>query len=362
MMKHKRLLAFLLLCAMLIPLAACGPGEEETPDAPTIVYEGEDPYPNAEYYTMVIGHAQLEDNPRAISLAQFAYDVDMATHGHVKVEVVGDSQLGTESELQEKVMAGTIQGMRGGQFDFYPRLAMLSIPFLTSNRAEIDALLQSDLTKRLLQETGEATGTVIINVCDAGGYRQFSNNVRPIKSPEDLKGLHMRTNSAATNIMTFEAMGATTTAIPFVDLYMALETGVVDGQENPWINMVDKKFYEVQKYFTEVNYQFHPDPFYGNAAWFNALPEEFQTILTDCAAKMGTYNDQLVDEMAQAARQVIADSEAEVYIPTAEEMAAFRAAVQPVYDQCVSTGICTAKELREMQRIVAGEEVNVPNI
>ena len=357
MVKHKRALALLLLCGLLFGLAACGPGDEEAPDTPTIVYEGADPYPDTDYYTMVVAHAQPEGNPRSVSLAKFAYDVDMATHGHVKVEVVGDSQLGTEPELQEKVMAGTIQGMRGGQFEFYPRLAMFTIPFLTSNREEINALLQSDLAQRVFQETGEATGTVIINVCDAGGYRQFSNNVRPIKSPEDLEGLHMRINSTATNAMTFEAMGATTTTIPYVDLYMALETGVVDGQENPWINMADKEFYKVQKYFTEVNYQFHPDPFYVNAQWWGSLPAEFQTILTNCATEMGQYNDQLVDESAQAARTIIANSDAEVYFPTGAEMDAFRAAVEPVYDQCVNTGICTAKELREMKRIVAGEEL-----
>ena len=79
------------------------------------------------------------------------------------------------------------------------------------------------------------TGTVIINLCDAGGYRQFSNSKHAIKAPADLKGLKMRTNGMKTIDMTFQAMGATTT-IPFSDLYMGLKTGVADGQENPWAN------------------------------------------------------------------------------------------------------------------------------
>ncbi len=79
----------------------------------------------------------------------------------------------------------------------------------------------------------------------------------------------MRTNGMKTIDMTFQAMGATTTTIPYSDLYMGLKTGVADGQENPWVNVEGMKFYEVQKYFTEVNYQFHPDPFYVNAAWWN---------------------------------------------------------------------------------------------
>ena len=80
------------------------------------------------------------------------------------------------------------------------------------------------------------TGTVIINLCDAGGYRQFSNSKHPIKAPADLKGLKMRTNGMKTIDMTFQAMGATTTTIPYSDLYMGLKTSVADGQENPWVN------------------------------------------------------------------------------------------------------------------------------
>ena len=113
------------------------------------------------------------------------------------------------------------------------------------------------------------------------------------------------------------------------------------------------KFYEVQKYFTEVNYQFHPDPFYVNAEWWNSLPAEFQTILTECATAMGEYNDQLIDQNSDAAKQVVVDAGCEVYVPTAEELAAFQAACQPVYSQVVTEGICTQEELDEMLAIVA---------
>ena len=197
------------------------------------------------------------------------------------------------------------------------------------------------------------TGTVIINLCDAGGYRQFSNSKHPIKAPADLKSLKMRTNGMKTIDMTFQAMGATTTTIPYSDLYMGLKTGVADGQENPWVNVEGMKFYEVQKYFTEVNYQFHPDPFYVNAAWWNGLPEEYRDIITECATKMGEYNDELIDKNSSAAKQTIVDSGCEVYEPSADELKAFQTAVQSVYDQCVTEGICTADEIKEMQDIVA---------
>ena len=312
-----------------------------------------DPYADLGSYTMIVGHAQPESNPRYISMEKFAADVAEKTNGHVTVEVFGNGQLGTEKEMLEQVVQGVTQGMRGGQFDFSPRLLMFTLPFLTNTREEVTALLQSDLAKKVSAEAEATTGTVIINLCDAGGYRQFSNNTRPITKPEDLKGLKMRTNGMKTIDMTFQAMGANTVSVPYADLYMGLKTSIADGQENPWVNVQGMKFYEVQKYFTQVNYQFHPDPFYVNAEWWNSLPEEFRTILSECATAMGEYNDQLIDQNSDAAKQVVIDAGCEVYIPTAEELAAFQEACQPVYAQAVAEGICTQEELDEMLAIVA---------
>ena len=98
---------------------------------------------------MTVGHAQPEGNPRFVSMEQFAADVAEATNGHVKIEVYGNGQLGTEKEMLEQVVAGTVQGMRGGQFDFSPRLLMFTLPFLTNTRAQVTALLQSDLAQKV---------------------------------------------------------------------------------------------------------------------------------------------------------------------------------------------------------------------
>ena len=336
----KKLLAILLATMMLLSLGSAA-------------FAADDPYADLGNFEMIVGHAQPEGNPRYVSMEKFAADVAEKTNGHVTVSVFGNGQLGTEKEMLEQVVQGVTQGMRGGQFDFSPRLLMFTAPFLTNTRAEVTALLQSDLAKKVCAEAEETTGTVIINLCDAGGYRQFSNNKHPITKPEDLQGLKMRTNGMKTIDMTFIALGATTTTVPYADLYMGLKTGIADGQENPWVNVMGMKFYEVQKYFTQVNYQFHPDPFYVNADWWNSLPEEFRTIIAECATEMGEYNDQLIDENSDAAKQTIIDSGAEVYIPTDEELKAFQDACQPVYQQMVDEGICTQAEMDEMLAIVA---------
>ena len=196
----------------------------------------EDQYASLGNYTMIVGHAQPESNPRYISMEKFAADVAEKTNGHVTVEVFGNGQLGTEKEMLEQVVQGVTQGMRGGQYDFSPRLLMFTLPFLANNRAEVTALLQSDLAKKVSAEAAETTGTVIINLCDAGGFRQFSNNTRALTKPEDLKGLKMRTNGMKTIDLTFQAMGANTVSVPYADLYMGLKTAIADGQENPWVN------------------------------------------------------------------------------------------------------------------------------
>lgn len=334
--------------------AAAAEGTEAAKEAETeAAAAGEDAFAELGDFTMMVGHAQPEGNPRYVSMEKFAEDVAAKTNGHVTVEVFGNGQLGTEKEMLEQVVAGTVQGMRGGQFDFSPRLLMFTLPFLAQNRTQVTALLQSDLAKKVCAEAEAETGTVIINLCDAGGWRQFSNSKHAITKPEDLVGLKMRTNGMNTIDKTFVALGATTTTIPYSDLYMGLKTGVADGQENPWVNVEGMKFYEVQKYFTEVNYQFHPDPFYINAAWWNELPQEYRDIISECATEMGAYNDQLIDENQEAAKQVVIDAGCEVYEPSEEELKAFQDAVQVVYDQCVEEGIMTAEELQEMLDIVA---------
>lgn len=341
-MKMKKYLAILVALTMIVTVAAA------------LAQDSTDPFAEYGSYEMIVGHAQNEGNPRYISMEKFAEDVAEQTNGHVTVTVYGSGTLGTEKEMLEQVVYGTIQGMRGGQYDFSPRLLMFLAPFLTRSREEVTALLQSDLAKSVCMEAEEATGTVIINLCDAGGYRQFSNSVHTIKTPADLVGLKMRTPSMAPIIMTMEALGATVTSIPFADLYMSLKTGVADGQENPWSNIVSSKLYEVQHYFTVVNYQFHPDPFYVNAEWWNALPEALQTAVLDCATAMGEYNDQLIDENDAAYMQTVIDYGCEVYVPTDEELNAFQEACQPVYQQMIDEGYCTQEEMDEMLAIVSG--------
>lgn len=317
-------------------------------------FAADDPYADLGYFEMKIGHAQPESNVRHLSLLQFKADVEAATYGHITVEIFANSGLGNDDALPEQILIGAVEAMRGGHFALMPELITFTAPFIAQNRAEVSALLDSDLAAEICASAGAKVNGIILDVCDAGGFRQFSNSVRPITSPADMVGLKMRIAPGMDTIdMTFKAMGASTVSIPYNDLYMSLNTGVADGQENPWVNIVAMAFYEVQKYFTEINYQFHPDPFIVNLDWWNSLPKEFQTILQTAATAMGDYNDQLVDEMQGAAKQVVMDYEGcEVYVPTAAELEVFVQAAQPVYQQMVEKGICTQEQIDRMFALV----------
>lgn len=304
-------------------------------------------------YTMQIGHAQPVDNPRHVSLEAFKKVVEEKSNGQIKVELYPAGQLGTEKEMLEQACSGVIQGFRGGQMDFLPKLLVFSLPFLCENSDQITRLMSSDLAREMCKDS-QKDGVLILGLCDAGGFRQFSNNKHPIKSPKDLVGLKMRTNGMDTIDKTFKAMGASTVAVPYADLYMALKTGVADGQENPWVNVKGMKFYEVQKYFTVINYQFHPDPFYVNLEWWNSLPADLQKVVQEAAAESFRVNNQAIADMQESALDTI-KANAEVYYPTASEMAEFKKATEVVYDQYLKSGMLTQSELDQMRKIVAGK-------
>ncbi|MGD1822239.1 MAG: TRAP transporter substrate-binding protein [Pleomorphochaeta sp.] len=303
-------------------------------------------------YTMQIAHAQPTTNPRHISLEHFKEIVEERTDGAIKVELYPAGQLGTEKEMLEQVCSGVIQGMRGGQMDFVPKLLVFTLPFLCEDSEQVTRLMNSELAKDICSSSKD-DGALILGLGDAGGFRQYSNNVRPIHTPEDLNGLKMRSNGMDTIDKTFKALGASVVSVPYSDLYMALKTGVADGQENPWVNVEGMKFYEVQKYFTVLNYQFHPDPFYVNLDWYNSLPSDLQEVLAQATKEMMEVNNQAIADNQAQARSVV-EANCEIYTPTKAELQAFKDATEVVYQQYIDEGILTQSELDQMRAIVAG--------
>ncbi|MDR0878066.1 MAG: TRAP transporter substrate-binding protein, partial [Treponema sp.] len=190
----------------------------------------------AKVFDMKIGHVLAVENPRQVSLVWFKDEVEKKTNGGIKVTIYPAGQLGTEKEMLEQVSSGVIQGFRGGQTDFLPKMIIFSLPFLYDTSEQALKLVNSDFAKKITEDS-KKTGTVILGIGDAGGFRNFTNSKHPITKPADFAGLKIRTNGLDTVDRTLKAFGASTVSIPFNDLYMALKTGVADGQENPWVQI-----------------------------------------------------------------------------------------------------------------------------
>jgi tripartite ATP-independent transporter DctP family solute receptor len=234
-------------------------------------------------YLFKFAHAQPPTHPRNKSMEFFKEKLESASQGRIKVELYPGGVLGKEAELMDMVKVGTIQGTRGGLFERANKKYLLyTLPFLFSDIEQAKRLFRSSFGEKL-DQGARANGFYVPATGAAGGFRQFTNNVRPIMTPDDMKGLKMRTPPIDSIIRTMNALGASPQQVPYTETYMALKTKVVDGEENPCSNIVEMKFYEVQKYFTEVNYQIHPDAFFVNLAWYEGLPADLKPIFTDSA-------------------------------------------------------------------------------
>ena len=188
----------------------------------------------------------------------------------------------------------------------------------------------------IISSDAEANGLKILAIGD-GGARQITNSKRRISKPADMKGLKLRTPSIEAIMVCMETLGASTVSIPLADCYMSLKTGVADGQENPVATIYDQKLFEVQKYITYVNYQYHPEVLTMNASYYNALPAEYQKVLSDAAWLFIETENAIALENAEARLEEMKAYGCDIYTPTAEEKQAFIDACAPVYDHFVNT-------------------------
>jgi C4-dicarboxylate-binding protein DctP len=276
----------------------------------------------------------------------FKEQLEAASKGQIKVELFAGGVLGKEPELMDMVKLGNLQGTRGALFERANKKYLLyTLPFLFADIEQAKKVIRSDFGEKVNQGA-KANGFYVPVTGVAGGFRQFTNNVRPIAAPDDMKGLKMRTPPIDSIIRTMNAMGANPQQVPYGETYMALKTNVVDGQENPCSNIAEMKFYEVQKYFTEVNYQIHPDPFFVSLAWYDALPSDLKAVFTSTArAAMARSDD--VWLASEKDYQALLTQKLQPNKITAENHKAFVAKVKPVWDHYVSAGYFTRAEIDE---------------
>ena len=308
----------------------------------------------AESIVFRYGHSQPEQAPRSQSMIFFKDELERRTNGRIRVENYFAATLGNEREMMDMVATGALQGTRGGLFvDANPKFVIFMLPFLVDNWDQAIRLVNSDLTKRI-NKGARQNGFHIPATGISQGFRAHTNNVRPIRTPADLLGLKMRVPPQEVYVLTAQALATSPQEMPVSEVYSALKTGVLDGQDNPPSNIWDYKIFEVQDFMTVTNYATGPDPFIVDLKWYDRLPGELKVVFDEVAEKAIAYSDRLNQE-SEKKYIALLEQELEVNYISGDDLQPFRKLTESVTREFVSRGVFTEEDLIAAQRIARGE-------
>lgn len=289
---------------------------------------------SAAEYTIKIAHVQPPDDVYAQSQSfcnTFKSIVEGKTNGNVKVEIYPSGQLGGEGEILKGVQMGTIEmGLvaTGPIPQFFKDILVYSVPFGVPNRSVAWEIANSDFTKNLMGSMLEKTGMRTLMV-SSNGFRCFTNNVRPIKTPDDMKGLKIRMMENPAHLKIVSSLGGNPTPLAATELYMALQQGVVDGQDNGPAGVYNMKLYEVQKYLTMDSHIFDFHFAIINEKFFQKLPESYQIILVEAAKEAKVVEWGMMTYQAIRVLDLFEEKGMEIYYPTNDEIDKFREIASP---------------------------------
>jgi TRAP-type transport system periplasmic protein len=267
---------------------------------------------------------------------RFAELLSEKTDGAFNVRVFPNAQLSGGDQMRQAEMVGR------GALDLVvtsainvtplvPEMAVFSLPYLYSNYEEVDATTQGAPAERLAEILLERGIKVL--AWGENGFREVTNNVREIRSPEDMRGLNMRV-AGPMYIDVMNALGANPQQMQWTETMTALQQGVVDGQENPiGAVIIPQQVYEVQRYLTTWHYSYDPIFLGVSQAKWDSLDEDTQNAMREAAQEAMDYQREITREGTAQGIEFLRERGMEVYEPTAEELDAFREATQPAFDQ-----------------------------
>lgn len=248
------------------------------------------------------GHLNNTDHPVSKGVQKFVEIVAAKSGGKLKVREFPANQLGSEMQQQSALRAGT-QEMQSpattSLVGIVKDYGLLDFPFIVSTPQQADALLDGPLGSALLAKLPEK-GLVGLAYWDLG-FRNVTNSKRPITKGEDLEGIKIRVIPNPVYLETFKAFNANPLPMSFSELYSALETNTVDGQENPFSVILSNKFYEVQKYLSVTNHTYSTNIILISKKFWDTLSTEEQKILQDAAIEARDFQRKVSREQAQSA-------------------------------------------------------------
>lgn len=278
--------------------------------------------------TMKFGHVGAPGSLFEATVNNFAACVGEKSGGKIEVQTFGSSQLGKDKELLQK--------LKLGQVDFaLPSSVMSSVsdvfgvfemPYIIKDRDHMRRVQGAMMDK--FQGAANDNGYHIVGLAE-NGFRHITNNTRPINKPEDLQGVKLRTPNGAWRVKMFQQYGANPTPMSFSDVFTALQTGVIDGQENPYAQIASAKFQEVQKYLSITGHVYTPAYILTSSKTFAKQPADVQAVLTDCANDTQTFTYEKAAQLETDLLAVIKDAGVEV---NEADKAAFIEASKLIYE------------------------------
>ena len=283
------------------------------------------------------GPADAENNAVHLFASNFKKFVEEGTGGEVEIKLFPDSQLGNEEERMELLMESGMNqpiinvASYGGIAPVFPEMYATNVPFLfNSYKAAHIFFDESAFMAKAKDEFHKRTGAYLLEVIEEGGFLAFTNSKKEIRSPADFKGLKFR-GMAEDQVALYKAFGASGTPIPWTELYMALKTGVVDGQMNPAMYIKMGSLFEVQKFLTLANIQYSDQFLVINGAVLDSLTDSQKEVVKDASKKANAINRTTMETQDSKDIQFLVDNGMLAYSPNEEEMNAFREQGQPAY-------------------------------
>lgn len=278
-------------------------------------------------------HVVAQDTPKGAAAEYFAKKAGELTKGKVKVEVYANSTLYKDKEEMEALQVGAVQMLAPSLAKFGPlgvkEFEVFDLPFIFDGYADLHAVTEGKVGQTLLTKL-EPRGIKGLAFWD-NGFKSFSLN-SPVKSPADLKGKKLRIQSSKVLEEQMRTLGALPQSMAFSEVYQALQTGVVDGTENPVSNFYTQKMHEVQKHMTQTDHGYLGYAVIVNKKFWEGLPADVREQLEEAMRQSTKYANSIAKEKNDAdLKSVIASGKTTVYVPTPAERLAFKKALVPVH-------------------------------
>lgn len=278
-------------------------------------------------------HVVADITPKGQAALKFKELAEKKLPGKVTVQVFPNSQLYGDAKELEALLLGDVQFIAPSlsKFDRYTKkLQVFDLPFLFDDVEAVDRFQSGPQGKALLESM---TGRGLRGLAYwHNGMKQLSTDKDQLKRPEDVKGLKFRIQASDVLEAQFKALGANPQKMAFSEVYQALQTGVVDGQENTWSNIYSQKFYEVQKTIAETNHGVIDYMVVTNEKWWSGLPPDVRKGLSEAMAEATAYGNKLANDINEGDKKRIADAgKAKIQKLGKDDIAAWKKVMEPVW-------------------------------